>query len=405
MTYFDRIKLSLTGVGSNKFRSFLTLLGIIIGVSAVIIMVSLGSGTQQVIGGQFEGLVSRQVFLVGNWNLPYSQRGNLSLEDERYLEESIIGVNDVVPFFRGWFKIEYAAKEYNGSVAGVVENSLELTNLKLDYGRMLTQSDIDNHERVAVVGQQILEQLTDNTDYASFVGKEIKIDSNKLMIVGVLGISNSTVGLGNSTVLVPLTSFRDIWRWEGRYANNFLITYDDITSEQDIMTQIEYLMNDKYGTSNGKSKFITQGVQGQVDSMNNVIKIFTMVLGGIASISLLVGGIGVMNIMLVTVKERTKEIGLRKAIGASSGDIQNQFLIEAIILTVGGGILGILIGVGLSALINFGLSQAFQWWKGAIPLWVIMLSFGVTAVIGIIFGFYPAYKASKLDPIEALRYG
>ncbi len=405
MTYFDKVKLSLTGVGSNKFRSFLTLLGIIIGVSAVIIMVSLGSGTQQVIGGQFEGLVSQQIYLTGNWNLPYRQRGQLTLEDERYLEESIIGVEDVVPFFRGWFNIEYAAKEYNGSIAGVVENALEITNLKLEYGRMLTQSDIDNHERVAVVGRQILEQLTDETDYSSFVGKEIKKDGNKLMIVGVLGIANSTIGLGNATVLVPLTSFRDIWRVQGRYANNFLLTYDDMTSEKDIMSQVEYLLNAKYGTANGKSKFYLEGLQGQVDIMNNVIKIFTMVLGGIAAISLLVGGIGVMNIMLVTVKERTKEIGLRKAIGASSRDIQNQFLIEAIILTAGGGILGILVGVGLSALINFGLSQAFEWWRGAIPLWVIMLSFGVTAVIGIIFGFYPAYKASKLDPIEALRYG
>ena len=404
MTYLDRIKLSLTGVGSNKFRSFLTLLGIIIGVSAVIVMVSLGTGTQQVVGGTFEGLVSRQVYLSANWKLPYRQRGNLTLDDEVYLEESIIGVKDVVPFFRGWYNIEYSGKEYRGSVAGVVENTLEVTNLKLEYGRMLTESDINNHEHVAVIGQKILEQLTDDNDYASFVGKEIKIDNNKLLIVGILGISNSTVGLGNSTVLLPMTTFRDIWRWEGRYANNFLISYDDMSSEKDIMTQVEFLLNEKYGTANGECKFAMEGIQGQVDVMNNVIKIFTMVLGGIAAISLLVGGIGVMNIMLVTVKERTREIGLRKAIGASSGDIQNQFLMESIILTAGGGILGILIGVSIAALINLALSSAFDWWQGATPLWVILLSFGVTAVIGIIFGFYPAFKASKLDPIEALRY-
>lgn len=404
MTYLDRIKLSLTGVGSNKFRSFLTLLGIIIGVSAVIIMVALGSGTQKVVGGQFEGLVSQQIYLTGNYRLPYRQRGQLTLEDEQYLEQSIIGVEDVVPFFRGWFTVKYGGKEYNSSVAGVVANSLDITNLKLEYGRMLTQEDIDNHENIAVVGQRVLEQLTDKTDYASFVGKQIEVDGKKLVIVGVLGTSNSTVGLPNTVVLLPYTTFRDIWRWQGRYANNFLITYDDMTSEKDIISQVKYLMNNKYGKANGESKFHIEGLQGQVDVMKNVIRIFTMVLGGIAAISLLVGGIGVMNIMLVTVKERTREIGLRKAIGASSGDIQNQFLMESIILTAGGGLLGIFVGVSVSLLINLGLSQFFDWWQGAIPLWVIMLSFGVTAVIGIIFGFYPAYKASKLDPIEALRY-
>ncbi|MFW5971855.1 MAG: ABC transporter permease [Bacillota bacterium] len=404
MSYIDRIKLSLAGVGSNKFRSFLTLLGIIIGVSAVIIMVSLGSGTQQVIGGQFEELVSRQIYLTGNFNLPDRQRGNLTLEDEVYLEESIIGVRDVVPFFRSHLSIKYSGRETRNTVAGVVENVLDITNLKLEHGRSIEQLDIDNHERVAVVGQPILEQLTDSKDYSSFVGREITIDGNKLMIVGVLGVSNSTVGLPNSSVLVPMTTFRNLWRWQGRYANNFLITYDDMSTERDIMTQVEFLMNDKYGTANGKSKFYLQGLQGQVDITNNVIRIFTLVLGGIAAISLLVGGIGVMNIMLVTVKERTREIGVRKAIGASSMDIQSQFLFESIILTIGGGLIGILIGVVMSALINFGIAQFFDWWQGSIPFWVIGLSFGVTAVIGIIFGFYPAYKASKLDPIEALRY-
>lgn len=404
MTFIDRIKLSLNGVWSNKFRSFLTLLGIIIGVSSVIIMVSLGSGTQQVVGGQFENLLSRQVFLSSNWNLPYRQQGNLSLEDVNYLEQSIIGVEDVVAIFRSWYRIEYEGRNYDGSVAGVEGNTLDITNLKLEYGRMINQGDIDSHEHVAVIGQRILEQLTDSTDYASFVGKEIKVDGNKLFVVGVLGIASATVALPNDVVLLPLTTYRDLWRIQSRYANNFLITYDSLTDEQDVIRQVEYLMNDKYGTANGECKYMLSGIESEINIINNVITIFTMVLGGIAAISLLVGGVGVMNIMLVSVKERTREIGVRKAIGASSRDIQNQFLIESIILAGGGGIIGIIIGILISSLISFALSQAFTWWQGVIPLWIILLSFGVTAFIGIVFGFYPAFKASKLDPIEALRY-
>lgn len=404
MRWLERIKISLTGVWSNKFRSFLTLLGIIIGVSSVIIMVSLGSGTQKVVGGQFEELFSRQVYLTSNLQLPYRQRGELSLEDVDYMRESMIGVVDVIPFFRTWRDINHGDREYVTGVAGVTEKALEVTNLKLEYGRMITEEDIRSRELVAVVGQRTLEQLIGSTDYSSFIGKEVKIENHKFLIIGVLGVSASTVSLSNDVVLIPFTTFRDIWRWEGQNPEFFLITYDSMTSEQDIIKQAEYLLNSKYGTVRGKSRFLMSGVESEINLINNIINIMTMVLGSIAAISLLVGGIGVMNIMLVTVKERTREIGLRKAIGASSLDIQSQFLLESIILAGGGGLIGILVGVSISSLISLILSMSFEWWQGGTPFWVVFLSFAVTTAIGIIFGFYPAYKASKLDPIEALRY-
>jgi putative ABC transport system permease protein len=147
-----------------------------------------------------------------------------------------------------------------------------------------------------------------------------------------------------------------------------------------------------------------EGLQGRINLVNQITTVLTYLLGGIATISLLVGGIGVMNIMLVSVKERTREIGLKKAIGATNQEVQHQFLFESIILSVGGGLIGIILGMSLSLTANFGISHFFDWWKGSIPLWVIVLSFGVTVAIGLIFGFYPAYKASQLDPIEALRY-
>ena len=316
----------------------------------------------------------------------------------------MIGVVDVIPFFRTWRDINHGDREYVTGVAGVTEKALEVTNLKLEYGRMITEEDIRSRELVAVVGQRTLEQLIGSTDYSSFIGKEVKIENHKFLIIGVLGVSASTVSLSNDVVLIPFTTFRDIWRWEGQNPEFFLITYDSMTSEQDIIKQAEYLLNSKYGTVRGKSRFLMSGVESEINLINNIINIMTMVLGSIAAISLLVGGIGVMNIMLVTVKERTREIGLRKAIGASSLDIQSQFLLEAIILAGGGGLIGILVGVSISSLISLILSMSFEWWQGGTPFWVVFLSFAVTTAIGIIFGFYPAYKASKLDPIEALRY-
>ncbi|HHU91841.1 MAG TPA: FtsX-like permease family protein [Halanaerobiaceae bacterium] len=405
MVFLERIKISLTGVWSNKFRSFLTLLGIIIGVSSVIIMVSLGSGTQRVIGGQFDELFSRQVYLTKNWDLPYRYAVDLSLEDVDYLKESIIGIEDVVPFFRNWCDIIYEGREYFGGVAGVVEKAPDLTNLKLEYGRMISEEDLINHERAAVVGQRILEQLSDNSDFTSFLGKEIKLDGHKMMVVGVLGMSGSTAYLTNDVVLIPYTTYLDIWRSDWQSSPEFfLLAYDSTTREQDIIKQAEFLLNQKYGTYKGKSKFLMSGMESEINFINNVIEIMTLVLGGIAAISLLVGGVGVMNIMLVTVKERTREIGVRKAIGASSRDIQSQFLLEAIILAGGGGLIGILVGVGISSIISFILSMSYNWWQGGTPFWVIFLAFAVTTMIGIIFGFYPAFKASRLDPIEALRY-
>jgi len=403
MSFLERLKLSLMGVSSNKFRSFLTLLGIIIGVGAVILMVSLGSGTQEVISGQFKSIITQQIYLAPNYNLPYAQRGKLTLDDEVFLEEAVMGVKDVVPFYRGYYSIEYNGKESQNSVAGIRDKALEVTNLTLKYGRFISEEDVKNREKVAVVGENIIDRLTDK-DPLSMLGEEITVDNHKLLIVGILGISNSTVALPNDVVIVPLTTYKDLWKMQARELNNFLITYEDNVNERDIIAQVKYLLDNKYGRARGESRFYIEGLQGQVDVMNRVIQVFTYVLGGIAAISLFVGGIGVMNIMLVSVKERTKEIGIRMAIGANRKDIQAQFLLEAILLTAGGGLLGIISGGGFSLILNLFLERLYEWWQGTIPLWIVLLSFGVTTTIGIVFGFYPAYKASKLDPIEALRY-
>ncbi|MFP4015911.1 MAG: ABC transporter permease, partial [Halanaerobiales bacterium] len=270
MTFLDRLKLSLTGVGSNKFRSFLTLLGIIIGVGSVIIMVSMGSGTQKVLGGQFEGLASRQIYISGNFRLPYQQMGRLTLEDKEYLEQSVMGLEEVVPMYSAYgISVEFEGKEHNSSVSGMIPRYYELNDFTVEYGRYLNQSDIDNMERAVVVGRRLVDQLTSTDNYASLIGKEIEIDSKKFIIVGITEPSTGNM------LHVPLTTFRTVWRWEGRYASGFFATYDSNTSEKDIMAQVKYLLDKKYGTVKGQSKFYYEGLQSSINIINQIMNVFT----------------------------------------------------------------------------------------------------------------------------------
>jgi putative ABC transport system permease protein len=367
-------------------------------------MVSLGSGTRAVVSGQFSSLTTQQVYLTGNWNLPYSVRGELAQEDEIYLEGAISGDVEITPFYRNFLSVEYDGKDNRAQVAGVRSNVLPITNLELKYGRSINESDIQAQNRVVVIGENVLTQLVNKEDYSTMLGEEISVDGNKLIIVGILGRSNSTVGLSNDSALLPLTTYKTIWRQQSSNYSFMLIKYGKNITESDVMAQVNYLLNNKYGRVNGENRFRMEGLQGRVELVDQITSVLTYVLGGIAAISLLVGGIGVMNIMLVSVKERTREIGVRLAVGATSNDIQQQFLFESIILAVGGGIIGIIVGSGLSITANMIISHFFDWWQGSIPIWIIGLSFGVTVSIGMLFGFYPAYKASQLDPIEALRF-
>lgn len=406
MKNFELIRMALAGISSNKFRTFLTLLGIIIGVASVIMMVFLGSSTEKVVGGQLSGLQLRQMIIYPNYNLDYSQRVRLTLEDGTLLKEATVGVKEVLPFVNYYHPIEYQDQGDDRIVYGVMPNSIDLTGIELKAGRFITDSDVTNRERVVVLGETFLQELVNLPDYSPLIGQQIEIGQKLFTIVGIIGkMETATVILSHNSIVVPLTTARELWdRWE-QAISMYLISYDANTTEDDIQAQIGELLTAKYGkTSLGKDRYQIESLAQTINIVTSVIQVFTYLLGGIAGISLIVGGIGVMNIMLVTVKERTKEIGIRLAIGASQKDVQNQFLLEATMISIGGGILGIIIGTTLSLLVNLVLSQQFVWWQGSLPPWVIILSFGFTVLIGIIFGFYPAYRAAKLDPIEALRH-
>lgn len=406
MKFYELIRMALAGISSNKFRTFLTLLGIIIGVASVIMMVFLGSSTQEVVGGQLADLQIRQMIISPNYNLGYAQRIRMTLDDGVLLKEATVGVKEVLPFVNYYHSIEYQDQEKHRTVYGVMPKAKDLTGIELKAGRFIIDSDVANRERVVVLGERFLQQLIDLPDYSHLIGEQIEIDQKKFTIVGIIGkVDKMTVVLSYNSVVVPLTTARELWdRWN-REIRMFLISYDNATTEQDIRAQVAELLTAKYGkTSFGKDRYQIEGLAQTINIVSTIILVFTYLLGGIAGISLIVGGIGVMNIMLVTVKERTKEIGIRLAIGATQKDVQYQFLLEATMMSIGGGILGIIIGSVLSFVINLVLGNMFDWWQGSLPSWVILVSFGFTVLIGIIFGFYPAYKAAKLDPIEALRH-
>lgn len=406
MSFKETLKMALAGVSSNKFRTFLTLSGIIIGVASVILMVSLGSSTEQVVSGQFNSLnISRIIYLTSNYDVNFSQRLRLKFADGEYLQDATMGIEDVVPFVNSYSTIKLGDKQIQKTVSGVVPKSKVLTNAVLKYGRYIEESDNLNKEKVAVINEEILEELVNLSDYSTMIGKSIEIDREKYTIVGILAKSDKLIFIGNDTVVIPVTAKdHQSKRW-GEEVSYYLLSYDKYTDEQDAMEQIKDLLNARYGkTSTGDLRYRLEGFQNQINTLSTVIKVFTYVLGGIAAISLLVGGIGVMNIMLVTVKERTREIGIRLAIGATRREVQNQFLTETILISVGGGIFGIIIGSGFSSLVTIILKNFFEWWQGNLPLWILIMSFGFTVTIGVVFGFYPAYKASRLDPIEALRH-
>ena len=405
MSLIEIIKEALAGMATNKFRTFLTLLGIIIGVAAVILMVSLGTGSQRVVSGQFESLNKNLMYVTGNYNLPYNKRVRFKFEDVRYIKESTVGVDLVTPLSYFTWNVKYGDNTKRGNIRGVSPELFPLSNVTMRYGRFLNQEDYNNRERVVVIGEEFLDDFLTISDYSTLVGKYLSINKKKFLIIGIMKKSNQTVGFSTRSLVVPITTGTTMWQRDKKEVAHLLINYNNSSSEKDIMSQVEFLLDKKYGrTGDGKKRYRIEGLQGQIGMITTVLKVFTYILGGIAAISLLVGGIGVMNIMLVTVKERTREIGIRMAIGATRKDVQNQFLLEAIITSIIGGTLGILIGVGLSAVTNLIINNFFQGWQGATPLWVIMLSFGFTAFIGIVFGFYPAFKASQLDPIDALRY-
>jgi putative ABC transport system permease protein len=402
----DILHETYTALSSNKVRSGLTMLGIIIGISSVIAMVSIGQGAQASIQANIQSIGSNLIMV-----MPGAQRGpgyqvssgrgaskTLTQADVDAITSTITDAVAVAPELSGRYQVTSKGKNTNTSVDGVTSNYPSVKNVQLDEGTFITDENIKSLSHVAVIGPTVVTDLFDSG--VDPVGQTINI---KNMVFTVIGVTKAKGGTGfgsqDDMIFIPISSAQRFFAGS-EYVTNINVQAPDTASMTNIQNEITSLLLDRHRiTDPTQADFSTLNQADIVATASSVTGTFTALLGAVAGISLVVGGIGIMNMMLTTVTERTREIGLRKAIGANKSDISKQFLIEAIVLTCLGGIIGVILGCGISYLVNYlGVLQT------SISMQSILLAFGVSAAIGIVFGYYPAKRAANLNPIEALRF-
>ena len=401
--YKESFLMAWASLVANKLRSLLTMLGIIIGVAAVIALVSIGNGVKQDIENSISSLGSNLlVVLPGAPRTPgarSSQGFMKSLKISDY--ESIAkleGVKAASPMTNGSYVVIYQNKNWTTSVAGVNSNFQDVNNWTMTSGRFFSDKNVQNRERVAVVGQTVVKNLFADEDP---VGKEIRVKNIPFRVIGVLkSKGNGTMGNDqDDTVLIPYTTSME--RVEGiDYLRRVYVVAKDDEGIDRLQADIENLLRVRHNIKDTNlDDFNIQNMKSIMETVAQTTGTFTLFLGAVAAISLVVGGIGIMNIMLVSVTERTREIGVRKALGATYSVIVTQFLIEAVVISLMGGFIGIAFGIGASKVIGMvsGMSTVVS-----VP--TIIMSFAFSMAIGLIFGIYPARKAAKLNPIDALHY-
>lgn len=397
MDLSETIKMSLVAIRANRMRSILTMLGIVIGVFSVILLVSLVSGLKSNITSQISGLGSNLIFIVpgsteggrGPGGVPVNR---LTFPMARELKTKLASEADVTPVILKASEVKFANKSDKGvSVAGAEDNyPTIITSFKLTEGRFISAAESNSGKRTAVIGQTVVNDLFPNGEDP--IGRSIQIDTLKYQIIGVAAKRGSVFGQDQDNVaLIPLVSAQKQF---GINNPNFIYVG---AKSPDLVSDVEKKTKEILLKHISVDDFTVQTQDQTLSTISQVTGVLTAGLGGVAAISLIVGGIGIMNIMLVSVTERTREIGLRKALGATPSAIRNQFLIESVTLSVFGGLIGIILGVAAALIINNFIQTTITWWS-------IALSFGFSMIVGVVFGVAPAIRAAKLNPIQALRY-
>ncbi|WP_295992782.1 ABC transporter permease [uncultured Veillonella sp.] len=401
--YKESFLMAWASLIANKMRSILTMLGIIIGVAAVIALVSIGNGVKQDIQNSISSLGSNLLMVMpGAPRTPGVRPSAGSMKSLKVSDYEAIskldGVKAASPMTNGSYVVIYQNKNWTTSVSGVSYNYLDVNNWSMKSGRFLSEKNVQNRERVAVVGKTVVKNLFGDEDP---VGAEIRVKNIPFRIIGVLN-SKGSGAMGNDQddmVIIPYTTAME--RVEGvDYLRMIYVVGKDENGIDRLQSDIENLLRVRHGIKDTNlDDFNIQNMNSIMETMEETTGTLTLFLGAVAAISLVVGGIGIMNIMLVSVTERTREIGVRKALGATYSVIVTQFLIEAVVISLMGGIIGIILGIGSSKLI--GLASGMS---TVISLPTIVMSFAFSMAIGLIFGIYPARKAAKLNPIDALHY-
>ncbi len=411
MNYQNLFKIAIRAIAANKMRSFLTALGIIIGIAAVITMLAIGQGSKASIKANIAEMGSNMIMISpgadmrGGVRQDASSMETLKQADYQSIKDECNYISAISPTVNSSGQWIYGNNNTQSSIYGVNQDYLSIRQLKVADGEMFTDTDIKAASKVCILGQTVVDYLF--PDGSDPIGKVVRFNSIPFRVIGVLKKKGyNSMGMDqDDLVLAPYTTVM-----KRIMAQTYLggIVCSAITEEasqpaQDQITEIlrrNHKLKDATDTTEADEDDFNIRSQEEISSMmNSTMSTITILLGSVAGISLLVGGIGIMNIMYVSVTERTREIGLRMSVGARGIDILNQFLIKAILLSVTGGIIGVILGVSLSLSLNYFFHIATQ-----IEPWSIIMSFAVCTFTGVFFGWYPAKKAARLDPIEAIRY-
>ncbi|MGV8026773.1 MAG: ABC transporter permease [Anaerolineaceae bacterium] len=407
MNFMQTVNEAWNSLYSNKMRSILTTLGIVIGVAAVIAMIAIGTGAQDTILNQISGVGTNLLFVFeGNDEDASTNVSPLTMQDANAIGEVLAAphVELVAPVIQGSGVIKFSGESKSTQIFGVTPEFQFVRNYELTEGEFINEENVNGRASVALIGVDVAEKLFGQSE--NLVGETITIEGQPFRIIGVLAPKGGgQFGSQDDLVLVPITTARSrlMTREQGK-VDTIYIKAISADSVPDATSEVQEILRKRHRTNLGEDDFTIYSQQDFLTLASSITNIFKIFLSGIAGISLLVGGIGIMNIMLVSVTERTKEIGLRKAIGAKKKDILIQFLTESSLLSMLGGILGIILGWIISTLVgSFAAAQgvAFQ---PQVDLGAIFLATLFSTAVGLFFGIYPANKAANLEPVEALRH-
>jgi putative ABC transport system permease protein len=398
------IRVALGALRANKLRSLLTMLGIVIGVAAVIAVVALGTGAQSAVKDRISSLGTTLLTVMPGqqrgMGVSFDQSMKLTMDDAAALEERATNLSAVQPEMTSRLQVQYLNQNTNTSVVGTTANYLEVRKYELQAGRMFSRVEDEGRQRVAVLGPTVLEALGINSPDA-IIGEPVRIRGIQFTVIGVLKSKGQATPFGNpdDQVLVPITTGRFRLFGSDRLRSISVLAQSE-DKIPDAMADVQRVLRREHRLAQGRpDDFMIRSQADFLNTLGETTQVFTYLLSGIAAVSLLVGGIGIMNIMLVSVTERTREIGIRKALGATKSNILLQFLIEAVVLCLLGGLIGALVGSGGAT----AMSKFFQW-NTIISPSAIAAAFVFSAVVGVVFGVWPARRAASLDPIVALRY-
>ena len=398
------LKVALKSILKSRMRSLLTALGIIIGVAAVIVMVAIGNGAQKKVEDQIASLGSNLIVIFpgsinsGGVRMGAGSINRFTMKDVEKIREEATLLKGVTPIVRTGGQVIGGSGNWNTRIEGVATNFLEISNWSLASGEFFTEKDMISRAKVAVLGKTVADQLFPNDDP---IGQQIRIRNVPFRVIGVLAPKGQNVmGADNDDIIIaPATTVLDRLLG-GRYISFIMASASSLSQIDQAQAQLVEIMRKAHNLNPGEDNDFTVRNQAEItQAATETSQVLTILLASVAGVSLIVGGIGIMNIMLVSVTERTREIGIRLSVGARTSDILIQFLTESIALSIAGGLIGVLLAFGITFILNEYTSQAAY-----INPQIVFIAVSFAGIIGIFFGFYPARKAANLNPIDALRY-